>query len=57
MIICHLKNGDTLDFNEKCNYVSLEYEGKVAKFKASAGVDEKWTAIVPVENILWVERR
>lgn len=57
MLICYLKNDKVLDFDGECDYVSLKYDGRIAEFRLSPIEGASTCAIVPVENILYIERK
>lgn len=57
MLICHLKNNEVLDFGGICNHVNLIENAKIAEFKTSPYEGVKASFIIPVDNILYIERK
>lgn len=56
MFIVHLKNEETLKLLEQCTNVIYE-DDKMCRFVNRKGHMDKVLAIIPYENILWIENK
>ena len=56
MFIVHLKNEVTLKLLKQCTNVIYE-DDKMCKFVNRKGRKDKVLAIIPYENILWIENK
>ena len=56
MFIVHLKNGETLQLLKQCTNIIYE-DDKICSFVNRKGNRDKTLAVIPYENILWIENK